>query len=181
MGRLIYSVNTSLDGYVADEAGSFDWAAPDHEVHRAITDLLRPVGTHLYGRRVYDVMAFWETTDDDTPEMRDFAQLWKSVDKVVYSRTLTEPRSARTRIEREFNPDQVRALLADTDALIGGSELAGQALAAGLVDDVHCFIWPVMVGGGKRWLPDGVRCDLELVDMRKFPSGVVHVQYRTAR
>lgn len=179
MGRLIYSANTSLDGYIADTGGGLDWAIPDAEVHQTINDLVRPASTHLYGRRMYDVMSVWETMDDEEPVMRDFAQLWTSVDKIVYSRTLTESRTARTRIEPEFDPDAVRALLAEGDALIGGAELAGQALAAGLIDDLHCFVWPVVIGGGKSWLPDDVRCDLQLVDTRRFASGVVHLHYRT--
>lgn len=179
MGRLVYSSNVSLDGYVADAEGSFDWSEPDEQVHDHVADLIRPMGTHLYGRRMYEVMAFWETVDDPDPFMVDFAQLWQAADKVVYSRTLTEPSTARTHVERDFDVDAVRALLeaSATDVLIGGAELAGQALAAGLVDDVHTYLHPVLVGGGSRFLPDGVRLDLELVDQHRM-GDVVHLHHR---
>ena len=178
MGRLIYSCNVSLDGYSADAEGGFDWSQPDEQVHAFTADLLRPMGTHLYGRRMYDVMVFWETVDDPDPFMVDFAQLWQAAEKVVYSRTLTETSTARSRIERDFDVDAVRALVeaSDTDVLIGGAELAGQALAAGLVDEIHTFAHPVLVGGGARWLPDGVRVDLELVDEHRF-GDVVHLHH----
>ncbi len=182
MGRLIYSANVSLDGYMADADGRFDWSQPDERVHARIADLVRPMGTHLYGRRMYDVMAFWETVEDDDPFMVDFAQLWRAVDKVVYSRTLTETSSDRTRIEADFDVDAVRTLVAssDTDVLIGGAELAGQAIAAGLVDEIHTFVHPVMIGGGTHWLPDGVRVDLELVADERI-GGVAHLHHRVAR
>jgi dihydrofolate reductase len=182
MGRLIYSTNVSLDGYVADQHGSFDWSEPDEEVHVYTADLLRPMGTHLYGRRMYDVMVFWETSDDPEPFMRDFAQLWRAADKIVYSRTLAQTSSERTRIEPDFDVDAVRELVAasSSDVLIGGAELAGQALAAGLVDEIHSFVHPVLVGGGSRWLPDGVRLDLALLDTRRF-GGVVHLHHRVGR
>ena len=182
MGRLIYSCNVSLDGYSADAEGSFDWSAPEEDVHAHVADLIRPMGTHLYGRRMYEVMAFWETVDDPDPFMVDFAQLWRAADKVVYSRTLAEPSTARTRIERDFDAPTVRALVAasDTDVLIGGAELGGQAIAAGLVDEIHTYVHPVVIGGGTHWLPDGVRVDLELVDEDRF-GGVVHLHHRVAR
>ena len=182
MGRLIYSCNVSLDGYSADAEGGFDWSQPDEQVHAFTADLLRPMGTHLYGRRMYDVMVFWETVDDPEPFMVDFARLWRAADKIVYSRTLTEPSSDRTRIERDFDVDAVRALVeaSESDVLIGGAELGGQAIAAGLVDDVHTFVHPVLIGGGTRWLPDGVRVDLELVDEHRF-GGVVHLHHRVSR
>lgn len=183
MGRLVHSTNISLDGYIADRDGSFDWSEPDPTVHQAINDLVRPMGTHLYGRRLYGFMAVWETLDDDAPEMRDFAQLWRSADKIVYSRTLSDPSSSRTRIEHGFDPATARALVdaSDTDVLIGGAELTGQALAAGIVDEIHAFVYPVIVGGGTRWLPDDVRLDLELVGEDRFAGGVVHLHHRVVR
>jgi dihydrofolate reductase len=180
MGRLIYSAIASLDGYVADERGRWDWAVPSPAVHAAVNDLMRPVGTHLYGRRMYDVLVAWETIDDPAPEMRDFAESWRSADKIVYSKTLEEPASARTRIEREFDPEAVRAMKAsaERDLIVGGPELAAQATRAGLVDECHLFLSPVVVGGGKRAFPDGTRVGLELVGERRFGNGVVHVHYR---
>jgi len=181
MARLIYSAIASLDGYVADENGNFDWAAPDEEVHSFVNDLLRPVGTHLLGRRMYDVMAVWETLTDQAPVMRDFAEIWRSADKIVYSRTLESVSSARTRIERDFDPEAVRQLKASAgrDIAVGGPELAAQALRAGLVDECHLFVTPVVVGGGNRSLPDNVRLDLDLRDVRRFGNGVVYLRYRT--
>ena len=182
MGRLIYSCNVSLDGYSADAEGSFDWSQPEEDVHAHVADLIRPMGTHLYGRRMYEVMAFWETVDDPDPFMVDFAQLWQAADKIVYSRTLAEPTTARTRIERDFDAPVVRSIVAEseTDVLIGGAELGGQALAAGLVGEIHTYVHPVLVGGGTRWLPDGVRVDLELVHEHRFGS-VVHLHHRVVR
>ena len=181
MAKLIYSAITSLDGYVADEDGNFDWAAPDEEVHAFVNDLERPIGTYLYGRRMYETMVFWETVSDENAVMQDFAEVWQSADKIVYSRTLEAASSARTRIEREFDPEVVRRMKAsaDRDISIGGSQLAGHALKAGLVDECHLFLTPVVVGGGTRALPDGVRLDLDLLDERRFASGVVHLHYRT--
>jgi dihydrofolate reductase len=183
MGQLIYSALTSLDGYVADEEGNFDWAVPDAEVHRFVNDAERPLGTCLYGRRLYDVMRFWETqptSGDGDPEMQDYARIWQACDKIVYSRTLERVSSARTRIERRFDVDAVRELKSTSafDLGIGGPELAGQALLAGLVDECRVLVSPVIVGGGQRWLPDGLRADLELVDERRFGNGVVHLRYR---
>ena len=184
MAKLIYSALTSLDGYVADEDGNFDWARPSEEVHVFVNDLERPVGTHLYGRRMYEVMAYWETADtvaDQPPFIRDYAKIWKAAEKIVYSRTLAEVSSARTRIERDFDVDAVRQLkaTADRDISVGGPDLAAQAIKAGLVDELHLFLAPVVVGGGKRSLPDDVRLELELLDERRFANGVVHLHYRT--
>ena len=183
MARLIYAAIASLDGYVADEEGNFDWAAPDEELHAFVNDLERPVGTHLYGRRMYETMVFWEAPDlaGEPPVMRDYAGIWQAAEKIVYSRTLATASSARTRIERDFDPEAVRRLKASAhrDLSIGGPGLAASALAAGLVDELHLLIVPFVVGGGTRALPDGVRLELELLDERRFGSGVVHLHYRT--
>jgi len=184
MATLIYSAMTSLDGYVADEDGNFDWAAPDEEVHAFVNDLERPVGTYLYGRRMYEVMRVWETADtfaNQRPVMRDFAQIWRAADKIVYSKTLDTVSSARTRIEREFDPDAVRQLKARAgrDLTVGGPDLAAQAIRAGLVDEWQLFFTPIVVGGGNPALPDDVRVNLELLDARRFAGGVVHLRYRT--
>jgi dihydrofolate reductase len=184
MAKLIYSAIASLDGYVADRDGNFQWAAPDEELHAFVNDLERPIGTHLYGRRMYDVMVFWETidTDPEPPVMRDFAQIWRAADKVVYSGTLAQVSSARTRLEREFDPEAVRAMKASaaSDISVGGPELAGHAIRAGLVDEYHLFLTPILVGGGTAALPDDVRVGLELVEERRFASGVVYLHYRIA-
>jgi len=182
MGRLIYSAITSLDGYVEDPDGRFDWAAPDEEVHRFVNELERPVGTYLYGRRMYDTMHYWETahTEPGQPAYAlDFAALWQAADKVVYSTTLAEPTTERTRIEREFDPDGVRRLKANAarDLTVGGPELAALAFRAGLVDELQLFVNPVVVGGGKPALPDGVHLELELTDHRRFAGGVVFLRY----
>ena len=183
MAKLIYSALASLDGYVEDAQGRFDWAAPDEEVHAFVNDLERPVGTHLYGRRMYETMVFWETAgtgDNASAVTRDFAEIWRAADKVVYSRTLQAVTSARTRIERDLDADTIRRLkeTAASDISIGGAELAGVAMAAGLVDECHLFLNPVVVGGGKRALPDGVQVQLELLGERRFDSGVVHLHHR---
>jgi dihydrofolate reductase len=183
MAKLIYSGITSLDGYVADEDGNFDWSAPDEEVHTFINDLERPVGTYLYGRRAYEVMLYWETahTHADQPAFeRDFTAIWQAADKIVYSRTLETVSSARTRIERDFDPEAVRQMTAAAgrDISVYGPDLAGQAIRAGLVDEFHLFVTPIVVGGGKQWLPDKVRRELELLDERRFHSGVVFLRYR---
>jgi dihydrofolate reductase len=183
MARLVYSAICSLDGFVEDEQGRFDWAAPDDEVHAFVNELERPIGTYLYGRRMYETMVYWETagTAPDEPlVMRDFAAIWRAADKVVYSRTLGEVSSGRTRIEREFDPRAVRRLkeTAERDITIGGPELAGQAIEAGLVDECHLFLGPILVGGGKPALPRALRRQLGLLDERRFASGVVHLRYR---
>jgi dihydrofolate reductase len=183
MGKLIYAAITSLDGYTVDPDGDFHLLAPDEEVHAFVNDLERGVGTYLYGRRMYDVMVVWETMDDqpDEPQvMRDYTKVWRAAEKVVYSRTLESPSSARTRIERDFDPAAVRRLVtdADRDVSIAGPGLASLAIAAGLVDEYHLFVTPVTLGGGTPALPDGARLDLELLSERRFGSGVVHLHYR---
>jgi dihydrofolate reductase len=181
MAKLIYSSITSLDGYVADDDGNFDWAEPDEEVHRFFNDLERPVGTYLYGRRMYEVMVAWETVAGQPPVIQDFAEIWRAADKVVYSRTLETASSARTRLERDFDPEAVRQMKAQAgrDITVGGPGLAAQAIRAGLVDEYHLFLAPVVVGGGRPFLPDNVRLNLELLDERRFGNGVVHLHYRT--
>ena len=184
MAKLIYAALASLDGYVADADGRFDWAEPDEEVHGFVNDRQRPLGTYLYGRRVYEVMLAWETMrlDDEPPVIRDFADIWRAADKIVYSKTLETVSSARTRIERDFDPEAVRKLKAavDRDLAIGGPELAGQAFEAGLVDECQIFLAPIVVGGGTQALPDGVRVGLELLDTRRFGNGMVYLRYRAA-
>jgi dihydrofolate reductase len=184
MAELIYSAITSLDGYVADENGNFDWAAPDEEVHRFVNDLERPIGTYLYGRRIYETMVYWESADtlpDQPPFIQDFAGIWQAADKIVYSKTLETLSSARTRIERDFDPEAVRQLKATAgrDISVGGADLAAQAIKAGLVDEYHLLLTPIIVGGGHQSLPDNVRLELELLDERRFGNGVVHLHYRT--
>ncbi len=182
MGKQIYSAIASLDGYVADEDGNFDWAEPGEEVHRFINDLERSVGTYLYGRRMYETMAGWETDPSlaaRSEPMRDYAEIWRSADKIVFSGTLQEAPTERTRIEREFDPEAVRELKAsaDRDLSVGGPSLAATAFAAGLVDECHLFLAPVIVGGGNQSLPDHVRLELELLDERRFGGGMVHLHY----
>jgi len=180
MAKLIYSAIASLDGYIEDEHGKFDWAAPGDEVHAFINDLERPVGTHLYGRRMYETMVFWETVEDESPVIRDFAEIWRAADKIVYSKTLESVSSARTRIERDFDAEAVRQLkeAAGQDLTVGGPALAAHAIKAGIVDEYQFFFVPVLVGGGKRALPEGVRGELELLEERRFRSGVVFLRYR---
>ena len=183
MARLIYSAITSLDGYVADESGNFDWAEPDEEVHAVVNDLERPIGTHLYGRRMYDTMVFWENVPDlagQSPVFQDYALIWQAAQKIVYSKTLTTVASERTRIERDFDPEAVRRLKAsaERDLSVGGPELAAQALAAGLVNECQLFLTPIVVGGGNPALPRHLRLQLELLDERRFASGVVYLRYR---
>jgi len=183
MARLIYSAIASLDGYIEDEQGKFEWAEPDQDVHAFLNEAERPVGTYLYGRRMYETMVYWETAHtlaDQSPVEQDFARLWQAADKIVYSKTLETVSSARTRIERAFDPEAVRRLKAsaDRDVTVGGPELAAQAFSAGLVDECHLFLTPVVVGGGKRSLPGRVRMQLELLGERRFGSGVVHLHYR---
>jgi dihydrofolate reductase len=184
MAKLIYSALTSLDGYIADEDGNFDWAMPDEEVHSFINDLERPVGTYLYGRRMYEVMVGWETDPtlaDQSRVMRDFAEIWQAADKTVYSTTLDTVATARTRIERAFDPEAVRQLkaAAGRDLAVGGPNLAAQAFKAGLVDECHLFVTPIIVGGGNQSLPDHVRLKLELLDERRFGNGMVYLRYHT--
>jgi len=183
MARLIYFTIQSLDGFIEDADGHFGWAEPDEEVHQLANDLLRPVGTYLYGRRMYETMAAWETEPalaTATPVTADFAKIWQAADKIVYSTTLDRPVTARTRIERSFDPDAVRDLKASAgrDLGIGGADLAAQALRAGLVDELDIVLAPAVVGGGKRAIPDGVRLGLELVDQRRFPGGMAYLSYR---
>ena len=181
MAKLIYSAITSLDGYAADEDGKFDWAEPDEEVHRFVNDLERQLGTYLYGRRLYEVMVAWETVRAGPAYIREYAEIWRDADKVVYSRTLEHVSSERTRIEHDFDPEAVRQLKssAGRDIGIGGPELAAHAITAGLVDEYHLFQSPIVVGGGTQALPHGVRVELELLDEHRFANGVVHVHYRT--
>jgi dihydrofolate reductase len=183
MAKLIYSAITSLDGYVADKDGNFDWAAPSEDVHAFVNQLERSVGTYLYGRRMYETMASWETAHnrpESSPLELDYAEVWQAADKLVYSRTMADVSSARTRIEREFDPDSVRKLKesAGRDLSVGGAELAAQAIKDGLVDEYHLFINPIVVGGGTSALPDNIRLVLELLDEHRFSSGVVHLHYR---
>ena len=182
MAKLIYSAMASLDGYVADEDGNFDWAAPDEEVHAFRNELERPIGTHLFGRRMYEVMVAWETMNvaDEPAVIRDFAAMWRAADKVVYSRTLNAVSSTRTRIERDFDTEAVAQMKATAtrDLSVGGPELAARAIEAGLVDELQFFFVPFVAGGGNRFLPNGARLKLELLDERRFGSGVVYVRYR---
>jgi dihydrofolate reductase len=185
LAKLVYAAIASLDLYVEDAEGRFDWAAPDEEVHAYVNDLERPIGTYLYGRRMYETMVFWETVTADAEEpavFLDYARLWQAAEKIVYSRTLPTVTSARTRLEREFDPDAVRRLKQSsaTDFSVGGAELAAQAFAAGLVDECHLFLCPIVVGGGKRALPDNVRAQLDLLHERHFANGTVHLHYRVS-
>ena len=184
MARLIYSAIESLDGYIADENGNFDWAVPDDEVHAFVNDLERQIGTHLFGRRMYEVMVYWETAHmlaGQSAVELDYAGLWQAADKIVYSRTLETPSSANTRIERVFDPEAVRQMKATAphDISVGGPDLAARAIKAGLVDEVHLFVAPIVVGGGTPSLPKNVRLELELLDERRFGNGMVHLHYRT--
>jgi dihydrofolate reductase len=182
MAKLIYTAIASLDGYVADQNGEFDWAAPDEQVHAFVNDLERTVGTYLYGRRLYQVMVGWEAMDttDQAPVVVDFAGIWRAADKVVFSRTLPAVSSARTRIEREFDTEAIREWKASSerDLSVGGPGLAAVALRAELVDECHVFLHPVVVGGGTAALPDHVRISLELLDEHRFDNGVIHLHYR---
>jgi dihydrofolate reductase len=186
MAKLISSAITSLDGYVEDTDGNFDWAAPDQEVFHFINDLERPVGTYLYGRRMYETMVYWETAHtlpDQSPAGQEFAKIWQAAEKIVYSRTLEGVSSAKTRIQRSFETEEVRQLkaTAERDVTVGGADLAAQAIKAGLVDELHLFETPVIVGGGKRSLPNNVWLTLTLLDVRRFESGVVHLRYAPTR
>jgi dihydrofolate reductase len=183
VGKLIYSAITSLDGYVEDEDGHFDWAAPNEEAFAFVNDLERPIGTYLYGRRMYETMAGWETDEfigDRRPVMVDFAEIWRAADKVVFSRTLETVSSARTRIESTFDPEMIEKMKssAKRDLTVAGAELASWAFRAGLVDECHLLLNPIVVGGGKQALPRGIRTRLELLDEGRFADGVVHLHYR---
>jgi dihydrofolate reductase len=184
MANLIYAAICSLDGYVADEDGNFSWARPDDELHAFVNELERPIGTYLYGRRMYETMVFWETAEvppDQCDPASQYVDIWRGAEKVVFSRTLEGVSSVKTRLEREFHVDAIRRLKADAEAdiSIGGPGLAGEAVRAGLVDEFHLFINPIVVGGGTAALPTGTRVELELADQRRFASGVVHLHYRT--
>jgi dihydrofolate reductase len=184
VAKLIYTAIASLDGYIEDEHGRFDWAVPSDEVHAFINDLERPVGTYLYGRRMYETMIGWETDPSLAAQselMQDFAQIWQAADKIVYSRTLEKVSTARTRIEREFDAESVRQMKASagSDLTVGGPDLAAHAFKSGLVEECHLFVTPIVVGGGKQSLPDDVRLELELLDQRCFDNGTVHLRYRT--
>ncbi len=185
MARLLYMAITSLDGYVADEKGEFGWAMPDDELFAFVNDFERPIGTYLYGRGLYEVMTGWETAHTvpgQSPLMLDFARIWQAADKILYSRSLAEVSTARTRLERSFDPEAVRALKAEAgrDITVGGAALAGSAIRAGLVDEYHLVMSPVLVGAGKPALPAGVRLRLDLTGQRRFGNGVVHLSYRNA-
>jgi dihydrofolate reductase len=184
MAKLIYPAITSLDGYVADRDGNFDWATPDEEVHAFVNELTRPVGTFLFGRRMYEVMATWEHLDgDEQPAfVREFAELWQSSDKIVFSRTLETLLSSRTRIEKEFRPERIRRMKAKArrDITVGGPELAAEAFRSGLVDECQLLVMPVLIGGGTRTFPDDLRLELELLDERCFESGAVYLHYRAS-
>ena len=181
MGRLIYSMIMSLDGYVADEKGNFDWAEPDEEVHRFANDLERPIGTHLYGRRMYETMVWWETQGDDNDVGREYAAIWRAANKIVYSRTLKHASSRQTRVEKEFDPTTVRAFKLESgkDLAIAGPELAAQALRAGLVDEIALFVVPFIVGGGNRALPHNLHVKAHLTEERRFANGTVFLRYET--
>jgi len=182
VGKLIYSAIASLDGYVEDRDGNFAWAAPDEEVHAFVNELERPVDTYLFGRRMYETMLYWETAhlDQSQPAVgRDFTEIWQAAKKIVYSRTLESVSSQRTRLERHFNVNEVRHIKAtsERDVTVGGANLASQAIKGGLVDELQLFVVPVVVGGGKRWLPGDVHLDLQLLDLRRFAQGVAYLRY----
>jgi dihydrofolate reductase len=180
MVDLVYTANASLDGFIEDPDGRIDWAEPDEEVFSFIRELERPAGTYLYGRRMYETMLYWEHANPDERYVREFAEMWRDAEKVVYSRSLESTSSARTRLERDFDPEAVRRLKAAADRrmTIAGADLAGQALAAGLVDELRVLTAPVVLGGGKPWLSKGVRLPLRLLETRRFASGVVYLRYR---
>jgi dihydrofolate reductase len=183
MAHLIYSAISSLDGYIEDRHGNFDWAMPDEEVHRFINNLERTAGTYLYGRRMYETMMVWETDPNlaaDSPLTQDFAEIWQAANKIVYSRSLAAVSTRKTRIERNFDPDTIRQLkeAGEHEIVIGGAELAAHAFRAGLIDECHLFLTPIVVGGGKPSLPDNVRLELELLEERRFGNGMVFLRYR---
>ena len=182
MGKLIYAANISLDGFLEDETGGFDWSVPDEEVHAFWNEHERHIGTSLYGRAMYDTMRVWEDDDslrDHPAVVREYADIWRDTDKVVYSTSLTEVSTARTRIERKFDPEAVRQLkeTSDSDLSIGGAGIAVEAFRHGLIDECVLLLCPVLVGGGKPALPRGMRLDLELIDQRRFANGVIYVRY----
>ncbi len=184
MAHLIYMANSSLDGYTEDMEGNFDWTAPDDEVFQFISNLIRMTGTHLYGRRMYETMMVWETDPNlaaESPLMRDFAEIWQSADKIVYSRTLQAVSTRKTQLERNFHPEAIRQLkeAAEQDILIGGPELAAHAFRSGLIDECHLFLVPIILGGGKQSIPDNLRLELELLEERRFGNGTVFLRYRT--
>ena len=184
MAHLIYSAISSLDGYIEDTDGNFDWAMPDEETHQFINDLERATGTYLFGRRMYEIMMAWETEPAlaaTSPITRDFAEIWQAADKIVYSRTLEAVSTRKTRIERTFDPEAIRRLkeTAKQDIAIGGPDLAAHAFRSGLIDECHLFLAPILVGGGKQSLPDDVRLELELLEERRFGNGMVFLRYRT--
>jgi dihydrofolate reductase len=186
MAHLIYSAISSLDGYIEDREGRFDWAAPDEEVHKFINNLERSAGTYLLGRRMYETMMVWETDPDlaaDSPITRDYAEIWQAANKIVYSRTLQAVSTRKTQLERTFDPEAIRQLkeAVEQDILIGGPELAAHAFRAGLIDECQLFLTPIIVGGGKKSLPGNVRLDLELLEERRFPNGMVYLRYRTGQ
>lgn len=186
MAKLIYTTIASLDEYIVDKNGKFDWAAPDEEVHAFVNDLEREVGTYLYGRRIYEVMTYWEThsTEGDAVDvMTDYARIWQAAEKIVFSRTLTKATTSKTRIEKSFDPNSIRKLKEQSsrNISVGGAELAGEAIKAGLVDEMHLLLHPILVGGGRKAFPDNALVRLELLDERRFESGVVHMHYRTKR
>lgn len=185
MAKLIYLTNTSLDGYIEDPQGSFDWGVPGEDLHRLFNDLERPIGTYLYGRRLYETMVHWDSpaaVDNQRPYIRDFAAIWRGANKIVYSTTLAVASTERTRIVRAFDADAVRALkTAETrDMTVGGAALAGQAMRAGLVDEISFVVWPTILGGGKPALPKDIQLQLDLLNERRFTDGVVYLQYRVA-
>ncbi|WP_379127250.1 dihydrofolate reductase family protein [Paenibacillus sp. sgz500958] len=183
MSKLIYATNVSLDGYTEDEQGNLGWGISDDETYAFWSDFQRTIGTYLYGRRMYEMMVYWETANagGDQPEVKqEFAQIWRAAEKIVYSRTLQAVSSAKTKIEREFDSDAIRRLKESSgaDITIGGPELAGQAMSAGLIDECHLLVNPIILGGGKRAFPDNLSMRLELLGERRFRSGVVHLHYR---
>src|SRR6266487_384276 len=180
MGKLIYSITTSLDGYVADEKDNFEWAKPSEEVHAFVNNIVRNVGTFLLGRKMYETLAVWDTIrDTDSNAMNQFAEIWRAAKKIVYSSSLLEAETSDTTIERVFNPGVIQKLISesDKDFGIGGPHLAAEAIKAGIVDEYHQFIVPLIIGSGNYWLPKNVKSKLELVDLRKFDNGTVHIQY----
>ncbi len=183
MAQLIYSAIASLDGYIEDTDGNFDWAMPDEEAHKFANNLERGAGTHLYGRRMYETMMVWETDPNlaaESPLLRDFAEIWQAANKIVYSRTLEAVSTRKTQIERNFDPEAIRQLKAasEQEILIGGADLAAHAFRAGLIDEYHLFLTPIILGGGKPSLPDNVRLELELLEERRFDNGMVYLRYR---